>query len=97
MSSSTASTDRREKLVAYQQLPTLLTYVLVAQSKKFVEIYRKERDNWTVERLGANETFEVLIEGDKSIELSVSEIYEDIDLDESPELQIHDNVEVYTY
>lgn len=44
-SPSTADKDRREKLEAYFKIPTLNTYVLVAQEEKRVEIYQKTRWN----------------------------------------------------
>lgn len=42
LSPSTETIDRREKLSAYRQLPTLVEYVLVAQERRQVEIYRRE-------------------------------------------------------
>lgn len=43
-SPSTAQIDRREKLRAYQQMPSVLEYVLVDQDKIAVEIHRRQPD-----------------------------------------------------
>lgn len=48
LSESTARTDRREKLLAYQTLPSLEAYLLVEQDARRVEIYRRDSD-WRVE------------------------------------------------
>lgn len=41
LSESTERTDRREKLLAYQQLPSLEAYLLVAQDARRVEVFRR--------------------------------------------------------
>lgn len=43
-SPSTAQIDRREKLRAYQQMPSVLEYVLVDQEMIAVEIHRRQPD-----------------------------------------------------
>lgn len=42
VSPSTAAIDQREKLMAYKQIRTLKEYVIVHQSTKRVDVYRKE-------------------------------------------------------
>ena len=52
LSESTEGIDRREKLLAYQQLDTLKEYVLVAQATRQVEVYRRERDDeWSLDTI----------------------------------------------
>jgi Uma2 family endonuclease len=48
LSKSTANTDRREKLVAYQSIPSLREYYLVAQNTYCVERYHRldEKGLW---------------------------------------------------
>jgi len=41
LSPSTESTDRREKMLAYRTLPSLREYLLIAQDKRRVELYRR--------------------------------------------------------
>lgn len=41
LSESTERIDRREKLLAYQQLPSLEAYLLVAQDTRRVEVFRR--------------------------------------------------------
>lgn len=48
LSESTARIDRREKLLAYQTLPSLRAYLLVEQDTQRVELYRRDND-WQVE------------------------------------------------
>ena len=48
LSESTARVDRREKLLAYQTLPSLQTYVLLEQDAMRAEVYRRAA-NWQVE------------------------------------------------
>lgn len=42
MSDSTESIDRREKLAAYRQLPSLLAYMLIAQSEQSIELHKRD-------------------------------------------------------
>ncbi|MEZ5451953.1 MAG: Uma2 family endonuclease [Thiothrix sp.] len=50
LSDSTEKRDRREKLLAYMNIPTLRAYLLVAQDKPEVELfYREPEGNWWVE------------------------------------------------
>ena len=50
LSDSTETTDRREKLVNYQNLESLQEYVLVSQNEIKVEVYRKDpQGNWSVQ------------------------------------------------
>jgi len=44
LSETTERTDRREKLLAYQKLPSLQAYLLVAQDARRVEIFRRTTD-----------------------------------------------------
>jgi Uma2 family endonuclease len=51
LSPDTEALDRREKRLAYQGIPTLHTYVLVAQDKRELTIYRRGDNGWTRELL----------------------------------------------
>jgi len=49
LSTSTEATDRREKLIAYRSLPSLLEYVLVSQNEASIEIHRRQGDiGWQI-------------------------------------------------
>lgn len=54
MSPTTERIDRREKLMAYELIPSLHTYVLVSQERREVTIHRRAGDDWTTERLPEN-------------------------------------------
>ncbi|OZB84546.1 MAG: hypothetical protein B7X28_00310 [Halothiobacillus sp. 13-55-253] len=74
LSETTERIDRREKMLAYQTLPSLQEYVLVSQDYMQIEIYRRRAD-WLPE---------VHTEGTFTIECldlnaSVAEVYQDIE------------------
>ena len=54
MSPTTERIDRREKLMAYELIPSLHTYVLVSQERREVTIHRRAGDDWTTVRLPEN-------------------------------------------
>ena len=77
LSPSTEAIDRREKLIAYRTLPSLRYYLLVAQDRRWVEVYTREADgDWrhTVQADGAL-TFDC---GGLSLGLTLADLYEDV-------------------
>jgi Uma2 family endonuclease len=77
-SPTTAVTDRREKLLAYQKIPGLREYVLIAQDEISVQVYRRDKhDRWWKETLGPNDVIEL-----ESVDLNipVKDAYEDVSL-----------------
>lgn len=74
LSESTKRTDRFEKRLNYQTLPTLDVYVLVDQTRRAVTVYRRAEGDWTTELLTA--VTDVLALPTVECELSVSTIYE---------------------
>jgi len=75
LSPSTENTDRREKKSNYQQTPTLEEYVIVAQDRREVTVFRRA-DRWAGETYAAPDS---VVEF-RSIKqaLTVAEIYEDV-------------------
>jgi Uma2 family endonuclease len=56
-SESTAGTDRREKLVAYRQLPSLRAYWIVSQHEQKVEVHRRDETlQWIAEAYAVGES-----------------------------------------
>lgn len=49
LSDSTEAIDRREKRANYQKIPSLREIVLVSQTDRRVEIYRRQGDGWIAE------------------------------------------------
>lgn len=80
LSKSTTSTDRTEKLAAYQSIPTLKDYVLVHQSKKHLEHYRKTDGEWVFReyRGSDNMYFAGPSESRIPLKLSLDDVYEDL-------------------
>lgn len=78
LSKSTQAKDQSEKLEAYQSIPTLQVYVLIAQDEPKVMVYQRLSENtWQLQNLKKLEDRFTL----QSIELSLSlqEIYEEVD------------------
>jgi Uma2 family endonuclease len=76
LSELTETTDRREKRINYQTLPSLQEYVLISQDTVQVEIYRRnDLGNWTLETLGNKDKLELNSIG---LTLTMAEIYEDV-------------------
>lgn len=73
ISPSTESTDRREKLISYRKIPSLMTYLIVEQDEMKAERhFRDERDRWCqVELVGEG----VVPIPCPQTELSLQEIY----------------------
>jgi Uma2 family endonuclease len=77
LSPSTEATDRREKLLAYQQLESLREYILVSQSRKRVEVYRRDSAGaWWHDEYEDPEA-EIQLES-VGVVVSLAEIYEGV-------------------
>jgi Uma2 family endonuclease len=74
LSDLTERIDRREKLLAYQTLPSLQEYVLVAQNTRRVELYRRAND-WKAEHFDSGEIRLDCLESS----VSVDAIYADVE------------------
>lgn len=79
LSASTETIDRREKLLAYAQLPAPLEYVLIDSSKRQVEIYRKDADGELVQEIPAQD--ESVNLDSVSLRLTFEAVYEDSGVD----------------
>jgi Uma2 family endonuclease len=77
LSESTEAVDRREKFMSYTQIPFLEEYVLVAQDRVEVTIFRRA-SNWQPEVLASTE--EVFKLWSLGFEVPVSRVYERIKL-----------------
>jgi len=74
ISPSTEQIDRREKLRAYQQMPSVIEYIIIEQEKISVEIHRRQNDgNWITYFYSRNDT-EFTLES-VALTLQLSEVY----------------------
>ena len=82
LSPSTENTDRREKKLNYPQMPTLEEYVIVAQERREVTVFRRA-NNWVAETFTAADAAIDL----RSVKqaLTLGEIYEDVSFQEALE------------
>lgn len=87
-SPSTRATDRREKLDAYQRIPSLATYLIVEQRRRQVFVYaRGSNGEWSREEIvGAGE----IVIASLGARITLDEIYEDVPL---PPLTVGENDE----
>ncbi len=69
------SKDRLEKLAAYQSLPSVMEYVLLAQDKVQADIYRRNGGNWVIETLSYSEIIDLTSVGYKG---PIETFYEDM-------------------
>ena len=79
LSVNTEATDRREKLLAYRALPSLVEYVLVSQDQARIEIYRRRGEiSWErLEYSGAEPVHLASVE----LTLHMKEIYEGVPME----------------
>jgi Uma2 family endonuclease len=80
LSKSTESYDRGDKFYAYRQIQSLVEYVLIDQQKAQIEIYHRTGDLWKITRITGRDARCSLAALD--IELSLANIYENIDFPE---------------
>jgi len=84
LSESTESFDRGGKFEDYQLLESLTTYVLVAQDKPRVELYRKKADgSWNYTSM--NQLADVLNLDSIEVQISLSKIYAKVEFDSDSE------------
>ncbi len=94
LSLSTATIDRREKLIAYRQLTSLREYVIVHQRSRRVELYRKNKDErWELIELAAGDKLVLESIPGKIIEFPIEELYVDVSYPRQgkPHLEVHED------
>lgn len=78
LSKSTKAYDRDEKFAAYRTIPTFQEYLLIDQTQLHVEQYLKQAENqWLFREYNGQEA--KLILNSLSVELSLADLYENID------------------
>jgi len=74
LSESTEPVDRREKLLSYRRLPSLIEYVLIDQNKTWVEVFRRTPAGWTQDIYEAGEVVQLASVG---LDVPMAELYAD--------------------
>lgn len=88
LSDSTEVYDRGEKFEHYQQVDSLLEYLLVSQHSYRVEQYAKQSDkNWLYSE--AHEVQDIVRMASIECQLSVKDIYDKVDLEQPPKKSFH--------
>jgi Uma2 family endonuclease len=75
LSESTEARDRLEKRLAYQKIESLREYVLVAQDRMRVEVYRRIEDGWQLETYSYGDRVRF---ASVSYEAPIEQLYEDV-------------------
>lgn len=74
ISPDTERTDRREKAIAYRQIPTIEAYILVEQDRMAMTVLRRAEPGWQSEALeGPNAILKLPVIG---VEIPLERIYE---------------------
>ncbi|WP_373053979.1 Uma2 family endonuclease [Thioalkalivibrio sp.] len=76
LSEATARIDRREKLYAYTQIPSLQEYLLLAQDRIEAELHRREGETWTTLRFTEGAVPCTCL----NLDIPLATIYEDVPL-----------------
>ena len=74
LSPETDRTDRREKAIAYRQIPTIQQYVLIEQNHLAVTVLHRAEEGWRKEELGGAES--ILNLASIGVEVPFEAIYE---------------------
>src|SRR5690606_3098241 len=74
LSPSTEASDRGEKWRHYQRIPSLREYVLVSQGEPYIEVFRREGDEWVLRSATAGQLLELPSQG---VQIPVDAIYVD--------------------
>lgn len=78
LSPSTASTDRREKVLAYRQIPSLQAYLLVETEQRQVDYFlRDAQGQWQAGQLDEMSLLAVTC-GPHTLRLGLDDLYEDL-------------------
>ena len=76
LSASTQEIDRREKLLFYQQMPSVQEYVVVEQQKMLVEIHRRQPEGrWITYYFSREDTDEIIEFQSVGLTTTLDEIY----------------------
>jgi len=76
LSPSTEAIDRREKLIAYRTLPSLVEYVLVSTDRARVEVHRLDGDGkWVKIEYAGDEPVALMSVG---LNIAMRSVYEDV-------------------
>lgn len=75
LSESTEARDRLEKRLAYQKIDSLKEYVLVAQDKMRVEVYRRMEDGWQLETFSYGDRVHL---ASINYTIMIEQLYEDV-------------------
>ncbi|MDZ4835150.1 MAG: Uma2 family endonuclease [Candidatus Melainabacteria bacterium] len=81
LSPSTKQIDRREKLVAYQQLSSLMQYVVVYQNRMLIEVnQRNPEGEFELTRLTGSDVLRLKALPENTLSIAVSTSYEGLEL-----------------
>jgi Uma2 family endonuclease len=91
LSPSTASVDRREKFIAYRQIPSLREYMIVGTKRRHIELHRRnDAGSWDVLQFVNDDKLELTSVQPSPLIVGLRSIYEDTDLENQPALEVRE-------
>lgn len=84
LSPSTRQIDRREKLKAYQNIPTVQEYLVIEQEKIHIELHRRQPDgNWITYFYNKSDRDEIIEFQSVGMEITLDEMYRRVDFNQN--------------
>jgi Uma2 family endonuclease len=97
LSPSTAATDRREKLTAYEKIESLREYLIVYQSIKRVDLYRKNGRRFAPREIFTSGSFELQSLPPGPLTVPIESVYEGLERGGPPEPMVREQPLAYTW
>ncbi|HEY9719395.1 MAG TPA: Uma2 family endonuclease [Trichormus sp.] len=96
LSPSTAAVDRREKVIAYRQIPSLREYLIVGTKRKQIELHRRnDTGAWDVLQFVNDDKLELISVQPSPLIVGLRSIYVDTDLENQPALEVREECADY--
>ncbi len=94
LSPSTATIDRREKVLAYRQIESLGEYLIVYQRKKQAELHRRnEQGSWDILEFAQGEQLQLESLPTGPLKFSIDEVSEDVGWTDNQDWKIHEEAD----
>ena len=96
LSRSTASIDRREKVLSYRQIPSLREYLIVDYKKKHVEMHRKdEAGSFQICQFFSDDEMELASMPVGPLKVRLTALYKDTGIEHQTDLEVREEGESY--
>ena len=76
LSPGTEAIDRREKMLAYRHIDSLVEYVLIDQERRWVEVYRRTDSGWVADLYSPGDTVALNLRESGALVFGIDDVYE---------------------